>query len=393
MPWKETSTMDQKMTFIHEWLAGKYSVTQLCKSYKISRTTAYKIINKFEKNGYHGLENITTAPNNHPNKTHPIIEENILKLKEQFPRWGAKKIRQLLFNQGLDQNIPSVVTVHNILKKNGLVKQQKRRHKVKAVYPIFDPKECNEVWSADFKGKFRMGNNKYCHTLTIADSRSRYIFAAKAMSREKYQPVKQEFTRVFRHYGIPGQIHTDNGTPFGSVRAIRRFTRLSYWFIDLGIMPVFSDPGHPEQNGRHERMHRDLKAECAKPSSYDFKSQQRRLNTFLKQYNNIRPHEALDMKTPSQIHKIENKPFPERIPKYEYQTNLKVVNVTANGAVRWKSIFWVYISQALAKKQVAMEELGNGIWKVYYKNVMLGYFNEKYFIDKDNRTNLKHILV
>jgi len=159
-----------------------------------------------------------------------------------------------------------------------------------------------------------------------------------------YPPLKPNFTRVFRTYGIPKQIHTDNGSPFGSVRAIQRFTQLSYWFIELGITPVFSDPAHPEQNGRHERMHRDLKAACAKPAAQDLKAQQRRLNLFVKEYNNIRPHEALDMKTPGAIHSFSTRPFPERITDFDYEPNWKVLKVTQNGAIRWKSYYWVYLT-------------------------------------------------
>ena len=227
-----------------------------------------------------------------------------------------------------------MVTVHNILSRHGLVIPQKRLRRVKPIFPIFDPKQCNEVWSADYKGKFLMGNKIYCHPLTIADSKSRFLFAAKGHYHESLKSAKAEFTKVFRKYGIPEQLHTDNGSPFGSVRSIQRFTQLSYWFIDLGIMPVFSDPAHPEQNGRHERMHRDLKAACAKPSAYDLKAQQRRLNHFVKEYNHERPHEALDMETPGSIHKFSTRPFPERIRQFDYESSKKVMKVTQNGAIR-----------------------------------------------------------
>jgi len=284
--------------------------------------------------------------------------------------------------------IPTMLTVHNILLKNGLVRPRKRLRRVNPVYPIFDPQECNEVWSADYKGKFKMGNKKYCHPLTIADSRSRYVFTAKGHYREDFKSVQAEFKEVFRRYGLPKQIHTDNGSPFGSVSSIQRFTRLSYWFIDLGIMPVFSDPAHPEQNGRHERMHRDLKASCASPSAHDMKTQQRKLNSFVREYNDIRPHEALDMETPKSVHKRSKIPFPERISSYDYPPGMKVMNVTTNGSVRWKSYYWVYLTTGLIGKQVGAEEIGNGIWKVYYRDVFLGYFNEKDIKGKEKSTRL-----
>lgn len=177
---------------------------------------------------------------------------------------------------------------------------------------IFDPKLYYEVWSADYKGKFLMGNKIYCHPLTIEDSKSRSLFIPKGHYKETLKSAKAEFTKVFRKYGIPKQLYTDNGSLFGSVRAIQRFTQLSYWFIELRIMPVFSDPAHPQQNGRHERMHRDLKAACTKPSAYGLKAQQRRLNYFAKVYNHIRPHEALGMKIPAAVHDFSTRPFPEK---------------------------------------------------------------------------------
>lgn len=393
MPWKETTTMEQKIEFICEWRTGKYTITELCKNFDISRPTAYKLISRFENQGYEGLREHARTPSNHPNATPQNIVKGILKLKEKYPRWGAKKIRILLFKEFTEKQIPSVVTVHNILKKNGFVSTKKRMRRIKPVYPIFDPKNCNEVWSADYKGKFLMGNKIYCHPLTIADSKSRFLFTAKGHYKENLKSAKAEFTKVFRKYGIPKQMHTDNGSPFGSVRAIQRFTQLSYWFIDLGISPVFSDPAHPEQNGRHERMHRDLKAACAKPSAYDLKAQQRKLNKFVKEYNHVRPHEALDMKTPAEIHDFSTRPFTEKISNFDYDPIYKVLKVTQNGAIRWKSYYWVYLTAALKGKYVAIEDIGNGIWKVFYRNVLLGYFDEKQLRNKEQSTRLETNLV
>ena len=393
MPWKTTTTMEQKIEFICEWRTGKYTITELCRSFEISRPTAYKLISRFEKQGFEGLKKQSRAPSNHPNATKENIIKSILNLKTEYKLWGAKKIRELLFKEYARQQIPSVVTVHNILKKNGLVCPQKRMRRVKPTHPIFDPKSCNEVWSADYKGKFLMGNKIYCHPLTIADSKSRFLFTAKGHYKENLKAAKAEFKRVFRIYGIPKQLHTDNGSPFGSVRAIQRFTQLSYWFIELGITPVFSDPGQPQQNGRHERMHRDLKAACAKPAAYDLKAQQRRLNHFVKQYNNIRPHEALDMKTPAHCHDFSNRPFPEKIPDFDYNPKYKILKVTMSGAVRWKSYYWVYVSAALKGKYVAIEDIGNGIWKVFYRNVFLGFFDQRNLRNKQQSTRLETNLV
>nr|WP_321453146.1 IS481 family transposase [uncultured Carboxylicivirga sp.] len=394
MPWKDTTIMELKIEFICEWRTGKYTITELCKRFVISRPTAYKIISRFEEDGYEGLRELSRKPRGmHPNATNEKVVNRILKLKENHKLWGAKKIWKLLYNDFPDEAIPTVLTVHNILKKHGLVKPQKRLRRVKPIHPIYDPKECNEVWSADYKGKLLMGNKKYCHPLTIADSKSRFIFTAKGHYKENLQSAKAEFTRVFRMYGIPKQIHTDNGSPFGSVAAIQRFTRLSYWFIELGIMPVFSDPAHPEQNGRHERMHRDLKAACSKPAAYDLKAQQRRLNRFVREYNHVRPHEALEMETPAAIHDFSTRPYPEKIPEFDYEPDMRVLKVTKNGSVRWGAYNWVYLSASLQGKYVGAMELGNGIWRVFYRNVFLGYFNQNELRTKEQSVRLETNLV
>ena len=393
MPWKETTTMEEKVAFICEWLSEKYSISELSRFFEISRPTAYKLIQQYEKHGIKGLLEQSKAPINHPNRTSDYVEKKILLLKEEHKRWGAKKLRRLLFNEFTESEIPSVVTVHNILLRHGLVCPQKRLRRIKPVYPIFDPQECNEVWSADYKGKFKMGNMQYCHPLTISDSKSRFLFTAKAHLHEDFESAKAEFTKVFRRYGLPKQIHTDNGGPFGSVNSIQRYTRLSYWFIELGILPVFSDPAHPEQNGRHERMHRDLKAACAMPSANDMATQQRKLNSFVKEYNTVRPHEALGMETPAHVHKLSDRPFPEYIKEWVYAPHMKVMNVVKNGSIRWKSYYWVFLTECLIGKRVGAEEIGNGIWKVYYRDVFLGYFNEKDIREKQSSTRLSTNIV
>lgn len=393
MTWKVKTKMEQKIEFICEWRTQKYSISELCRAFNISRPTAYKLIHRYQTQGIEGLLERSPRHQNHPFKTDESITKAIIELKEKHKLWGAKKIHRLLFNSFDDDLIPSVVTVHKILNNHGYVKPQKRLKRIKPLFPIFDPKHCNEVWSADYKGKFLMGNKIYCHPLTIADSKSRFLFTAKGHYAETLKAVKTEFINVFRKYGIPQQIHTDNGSPFGSVRAVQRYTQLSYWFIDLGILPVFSDPAHPEQNGRHERMHRDLKAACVKPAAHDLKAQQRRLNSFVKEYNHIRPHEALGMETPASIHLFSTRPYPESIPNYDYDDNLKVIKVTQNGAIRWRSNYWVYLTAALKGKYVGVEDIGNGIWRIFYRKVFLGFFDEKNIRDKQVSIRVSQNLV
>ncbi len=305
--------MQEKLAMIAEWRSGRYSITELCRRFEISRPTAYKYIKRYEEKGNEELKDRDRRSIHHPNQTPPQIEAMVIKYRNAHPRWGGEKIWKLLHTDFSEVLIPSISTVNRILKRNGLVRPKKRRRRVKPVYPIFDPHCCNEVWSADFKGKFKMGNKKYCHPLTIADSYSRFAFAAKGMYGERYKPTRFEFRRVFREFGLPRQIHTDNGRPFGAVQAIQRLTRLAVWFIELGIEPVYSDPAHPEQNGRHERMHRDLKGEATRPPGYNLRTQQKKLNAFVHEYNNIRPHKALELETQGSLHEYSERPNKEKI--------------------------------------------------------------------------------
>ena len=386
MPWKQTTMFKEKQEFIREFQSGNYSISELCRAFEISRPTAYRLIKKYNQFGEKGFLNLSTAPKNHPNQTAPEVQTAILYFRNKYKNWGARKIKVLLEREFDQDLIPSAMTIHSIMKKNGLVIPKKRFRRVKPIQPIYDAQQCNDVWSTDYKGKFLMGNKKYCHPLTISDKKSRFLFLAKGHYKENFINAKKAFTQVFKRFGLPKQIHSDNGVPFGSTRAVRRYTRLSYWFIDLGIDPVFSDPGKPQQNGKHERMHKDLKADCAKPPAFNLRAQQRKLNQFVKNYNFIRPHEALDMKTPADVYFKSNKVFNDKIVDWEYPDNIYPRKVTKTGAMRWRKYDWIYVSRALVGKYVGIEEIGNGIWRVFYRNVFLGYFDTKKL--NTNKTSL-----
>ena len=387
MPWKQTTMFEEKQEFIKEYQTGMYSITELCRAYEISRPTGYRIIKRFNEYGEKGLLPQSKAPKHSPNETPEEVKTAILYFRNKYKNWGARKIKVLLEREFNSELVPSAMTIHKIMKKNGLVIPKRRLRRVKPIQPIYEAKVCNDVWSTDYKGKFLMGNKKYCHPLTISDKKSRYLFLAKGHYVESFANVQKAFKTVFKQYGLPKQIHSDNGSPFGSTRAVRRYTRLSYWFIELGIEPVFSDPGQPQQNGRHERMHKDLKAYCAKPPSYNLRSQQRKLNEFVKEYNNIRPHEALEMQTPSDVYSASTVEYKEKIGDWEYPEDIYPRKVTKTGALRWKSYDWIYVSRALIGKYVGIEELGNGIWRVFYRNVFLGYFDAKK-LNGNNRTSI-----
>ena len=389
MAWRETTKMEQKIEFINEWRSGAYSITELCRQFEISRPTAYKYINRFISHGIKGLEEQSRIHNSHPCKIDQEIEHKIVFHRKKHPRWGGEKIWKLLFKDFNEQCIPSISTVNRVIKRNNLVIPRRKRRRVKPVHPIFDPKTCNQVWSADFKGKFKLGNKRYCHPLTIADSFSRFVFSAKGMYGEKTKPTKLEFRRVFREFGMPLQIHTDNGSPFGAVQAIQRLTHLAVWFLDLGIEPVYSDPASPQQNGRHERMHRDLKGEATRPPGYNLRSQQRKLNHFVEEYNYERPHAALNLETPGSIHSYSNRQYKEKIENWIYPDYCEVRRVSKNGALRWGTAEWVMVSTTLRERYVGLEELGDGIWRIYYRQKLLGYFDENKLRIMDELGRLK----
>lgn len=373
MPWKEMSVLEQKKEFILYWKSGSYSITALSEMFNISRPTAYKYIKRYEEYGMNGLLEMSRAPRTVYNKTESRIEREIIDLRNKHPRWGAAKLSILLEDKYPDYDLPKVTTINSILKRNGLIKERKKRRRVEPQHPIFDPISCNEVWSADFKGKFRMGNKIYCYPLTIADSYSRYVFAAKGLHKADTKSSRPVFIDIFRKYGLPEQIHTDNGAPFAHIRSLGRLSKLSAWFMELGIKPVFSDPAHPEQNGRHERMHKELKGEATRPPGYSLQPQQTKLNHFVKEYNELRPHEALGMRTPASVHKKSEREYPEKLEEWFYPKEYEMKYVTHNGAIRLERNDWLFLTTALAGKNVGFENIGNGIYRIFFRDFFLGY--------------------
>jgi len=375
MPWKNNSTMDQKIAFIREWESGKYYFNSLCSAYGISTPTGYQIIERYKENGIHDLTQRSRRPNNSPDSTSEDIV-NEVKYWRNKKGWGAKKIRVKVLEKFDKYLVPSVTTIHNILIRLNLVVAKIKRRNVKPSYPVFDPQQCNEIWSADYKGSFLLGNKKRCYPLTICDSRSRFILQIQGQYRENTKNVIQVLKKVFKQYGIPKYFHTDNGSPFASIQSPCGYGFLSYWLLDHGIQPVFSDPGRPDQNGRHERMHRDLKDRCCKPPAHNLRSQNRRMNAFVEEYNNERPHEHLDMLVPAEVHQISNMNWNNKILPVDYDIDFIVKKVTTNGAIRWGSYEWINISRCLSGRYIGLKKLGNRVWQVFYRNHSLGYFLE-----------------
>lgn len=375
MPWKETGAMDQKIQMIGEYLSGECTITELSKVYGISRNTVYKWIKRYEQSSNTGLTERKSCPRLHPNATSLEIAREIVTLKRQFGNWGPKKLIYWLKRHYPEKKWPAVSTAGNILKKAELVKSRKRRWKTPSYNMPFQ--ECcnpNSVWSADYKGQFRTGDNKLCYPLTISDNYSRYLLACVALEHPSYEATRPIFEAVFKKYGIPAAIRTDNGAPFAST-ALGGLSLLSVWFIKLGIRPERIRGGHPEENGRHERMHKTLKASTAKPPRENQKAQQKSFNTFKLEYNEERPHEALSMQTPSSCYKPSLRAYNPKLSEITYRGNCYVRQVRHNGEIKWKGER-IYVSQSLAGEPIALKLNSQNTWEVYYNTYLLGMLDE-----------------
>ena len=388
MPWSQTSPMDQRTQFIADYLREVLSVTELCDLYGVSRKTAYKWIERYLRQGPAGLEERSRRPQLSPNRTPDEVTEALLQARRRHPSWGGKKLLTVVQRRHPSWELPHRSTVCDILSRHGMVakKRQRRRigHPGKPTTAILAP---NDVWSADYKGEFRTGNGIYCYPLTVADGYSRYLIGCQGLGSTAVTEAKPVFTRLFKQYGLPRRIRTDNGVPFAT-NTLARLSRLSAWWVRLGIVPEFIEPGKPQQNGRHERMHRTLKAETTRPPAGSLPAQQRKFNDFREEFNHERPHEALDMQTPAALYRPSPREMPERIPPFEYPDRFEVRYVSGNGGIRWKRD-WVNVSTVCIGEYVALEEIDDGIWNVYFGPLKLGRLNERHMRIEDQYGRLQ----
>jgi len=368
--------MDQKVQLIGDWLKNGYTITELSQIYCVSRKTIYKWIERYHEKGPEGLDALSRAPFNHPNATGPEIVNKLIDTKLKHQTWGPKKIVARLQKQYPDSLWPVPSTVGNILKKEGLVSS---RHLKQRTPPYSEPfRECNrpnDVWSIDYKGQFKMGNGRLCYPLTITDNYSRYLLGCQGLYHPTYENTRSCLERIFLEYGLPLAIRSDNGAPFASI-GLGGISTLSAWLIKLWIRPERIQTGHPEQNGRHERMHRTLKAETAKPPRANLKNQQQAFNGFKKEYNLDRPHEALGQEVPATFYQPSRRMLPDKLPEIEYPSYFTVRQVRHNGEIKWNGEF-VYISQALAGEPVGLRQISEREWEVRFSFYPLGILDEQ----------------
>lgn len=372
MPWKECRPMDERLRFVARLLEGE-KMAPLCREFGISRVTGYKIFERYKECGLDGLNDRSRRPYRQANKLPFQIERCILGLKREHPTWGAPKIRDKLMRQYPMVKAPAISTVHAVLDRHGLVQRRKRRRYKARGTVLHDAQETNELWCADYKGEFKLGNRQYCYPLTLTDYRSRYLLACEGLTCTKSDFAFSVFERVFKEYGLPAAIRTDNGLPFASPNALFGLSKLSVWWLRLGIRIERIKPGHPQQNGRHERMHLTLKGETAKPAAFNFLQQQERFDRFVEVYNNERPHQALQGSYPGELYTPSPRVYePPSEPEYPFHD--RTVRVTRCGRIcigKRK----INLSQVFAGQIMGLREVDDNIWLVSFLDHDLGFFD------------------
>jgi transposase InsO family protein len=373
MPWKECSVMDERLRFVAQLLNGE-PMAQLCRAFGISRKTGYKIFNRYKEYGLEALTDRSRRPVRYANQLPAQIEALILTLKRDKPHWGARKIRELLVRRlAGDVRVPAKSTIHAVLHRHGLVKPIGRPRNRATGTPLSQGTAPNDLWCADFKGEFKLGNGRYCYPLTVTDHASRFLLLCEALESTRENLAITAFEQLFAERGLPGAIRSDNGVPFASPTALFSLSKLSVWWLRLGIDIERIKPGRPQQNGRHERMHLTLKTETTRPPGSNSLQQQARFDTFREEFNAERPHEALAMKCPSEVYVSSPRPY-HGLPELAYPFHDDELMVTACGRVclhRKK----IHISTVLGGQRVGIKEVDDGIWIVSFMRYDLGYFD------------------
>jgi len=366
--------MDERLKFIARLLDGE-KMAAACRDFGISRKTGYKILTRYNEIGLDGLTDRSRRPYRQANQLPFQIEAQIVRLKQERPSWGAPKIREKLNRLYPDVHTPAISTVHAVLDRHGLVKRRRARRNRATGTVLSLPGQPNDLWCADYKGEFMLADRRYCYPLTITDAASRYLFACEALSTTKEAYAFPVFEAVFKQFGLPKAIRTDNGVPFASPNSLFNLSKLSVWWLRLGIEIERIKPGHPQQNGRHERMHLTLKLETTKPAGKNFLQQQAKFDGFIECYNNERPHQALNMRCPAECYVPSTRPY-TGLPELDYPFHDKTVTVTTCGRIcfnrRKINLSTVFAGQSVGIKQVSEE-----VWLVSFMDYDLGYFDHE----------------
>ena len=374
MPWKVCKPMDERLKFIARLLDGE-KMAVACREFGISRKTGYKILTRYNEIGLDGLTDRSRRPYRQANQLPFQVETQIVRLKQDKPSWGAPKIRDKLSRLYPDVHTPAISTVHAVLDRHGLVKRRVRRRNRATGTALSFPGQPNDLWCADYKGEFMLADRRYCYPLTITDFASRYLFACEALSTTKEVYAFPVFEAVFKEFGLPKAIRTDNGVPFASPNSLFNLSKLSVWWLRLGIEIERIKPGCPQQNGRHERMHLTLKMETTKPAGGNFLQQQAKFDDFIDCYNNERPHQALNMQRPAERYVPSTRPY-RGLPDLDYPFHDRTATVTTCGRIcldRRK----INLSVVFAGQSVGIKQVSDEIWLVSFMDYDLGYFDHE----------------
>lgn len=381
MPWKAMSVIDQRMSFVLDYLKrvreGETTMSALCAEHGLSRKTGYKLVARHRQSGWPGLQDRSRAPHSGKHWEDPETILAVLDVRTVFPQWGARKIIAYLRDIDPDRQWPMASVAHEWIKRAGMVEPHRRARRFShpgrpPAIPIERP---NQQWSTDFKGHFRTTDGRYCYPLTVADSFSRFIIGCQALPNTSFELTWPIFEKLFREYGLPDAILSDNGTPFSS-NSVKRLSKLSVRWIRLGIEPRLIQPGKPQQNGRLERMHRTLKEEaCAHPQA-NLRRQQTRFANFIDEFNHVRPHESLGQQPPARIYSPSPRQYPRRLPSVEYSTNCLVRRVRTSGEIKWDGQ-WFFVSDALVGEHVAFEPVDDETFVLQFGRFVLGYYSAR----------------
>ena len=377
MPWRKSSVMEEKLRFILEYQQRERTMVELCQRYEISRETGYVLLRRYGAEGLEGLREQSRAAQRHGNQTAEEIEQMVVDLREAHMNWGPRKLKRVLERDEPGRKWPAASTIGALLKREGMVVARRKRWKTPAyTKPLAHADGPNRVWCADFKGWFRTRDGERIDPLTITDGHSRYLFRCQAVDKMDTARVQAIFEAAFREFGLPEAIRTDNGAPFAS-RALAGLSRLAVWWMKLGIAPERIEAGHPEQNGRHERMHRRLKQETAMPAAANRRAQQRAMDKFREEYNQVRPHEALGMQTPAAMYEASPRRFPARLPEPEYPETMLVRSVHHKGHIRWKK-HDVFVSEVLWGERIGLLPVEDHCYTVYFAQFPIARFDTRH---------------
>ena len=381
MPWESTTVTDQRIRFIvaydREVAAGRMTMAALCEKFGIARKTGYKFVARRDAEGWSGLSDRSRAPLSGPHWIEPAVRELILAIKSECDDFGAKKIRAELLLSDPGRPWPSISAIHQILRRHGLVRVPNRRRRFPhpGAAPQYSATAPNQEWSVDFKGQFRTGDRHYCYPLTVADTFSRYLLVCDSLSSPSIEKTWRSFDRAFREYGLPDAIRSDNGHPFAS-SSVRRLSRLSVRWVRLGIELRLIEPGKPQQNGRHERMHLTLKQQVCSHPAATIRGQQKAFNAFRQHFNHRRPHESLEQRRPGDVYTASPRPYPTKLPTIEYPSGIEPRRVNANGVIKWHRRE-LFVSEVLAGETVGIQRIDDTWWILLFGPLVLGYYSDR----------------